>query len=353
MENKNMEILKNVFAHSSDNVFFTDYEFNILWCNNSGFLPVLETLKSNGLFRGESLPLKSGEYSLKCNGLTFLCRVINYPENELYVIMCNKDDALYSFIKCRTIQEFLINQAGAVRQAVTGITVSSNVLHRNLERAGLYTDSRYLDITIGNCYKLLRTVMNTTELIRYTDGSLESKLIDVSSVIKEFTSVCRSIIGSKIKLKAESERKLFINADPERFITCLLSMVILVNGKNPLNNIICITAEKIGEDWVSITARSDRTGEEPINRTFSKFNELYSGDELNSDLFIINRFCQEFSGMFFTAGDEANRSCSIKLPCSDNHDDIVEFNSSIRPYPTDKFSKYHIALSDIADIYYY
>ena len=204
--------------------------------------------------------MKSGEYSLKCNGLTFLCRVINYPENELYVIMCNKDDALYSFIKCRTIQEFLINQAGAVRQAVTGITVSSNVLHRNLERAGLYTDSRYLDITIGNCYKLLRTVMNTTELIRYTDGSLESKLIDVSSVIKEFTSVCRSIIGSKIKLKAESERKLFINADPERFITCLLSMVILVNGKNPLNNIKDPEDKKNLLPWLTEQEKNQLTG---------------------------------------------------------------------------------------------
>ena len=50
---------------------------------------------------------------------------------------------MFSFIKCHGIQEFFINQAGAVRQAITGITLSSSSLHKALEEADLYSDRKY------------------------------------------------------------------------------------------------------------------------------------------------------------------------------------------------------------------
>ena len=145
---------------------------------------------------------------------------------------------MFSFIKCHGIQEFFINQAGAVRQAITGITLSSSSLHKALEEADLYSDQKYLDIIMGNCYKLLKTVANTTELIRYTDGSIIIKKIDVSTVLKEFTKKCSEILERNIEIRTEVQEDLYIKADMERFVSCLLSLAVLVNGKNPENNII-------------------------------------------------------------------------------------------------------------------
>ncbi|MGN0622254.1 MAG: hypothetical protein ACI4I9_10340 [Porcipelethomonas sp.] len=352
--NSDIENLKSVFSHSSENVFFLDYDFNILWCSSQEFMPVLKNIREEGFFAGESLPLESGEYSLRYGGLIFMCRVINYSECGIYVVQSAKDDAFYSFFKCSTVQEFLINQAGAVRQAVMGITSSSSVIHKTLEDAGFYAGNRYLDITMGNCYKLLRTVMNTTELIRYTDGSVESVCIDVAETLDKFTSLCRDILDPKIKIrmKISDPKKLFIKADAERFTSCLLSMIVFVNGKDPLNNTIDINAGKI-DDCVSVTIKSGRTGEETINRIYSRFNELYESENLNSDLFVISRFCREFNGTMLMAEEKDNKSCSIKLPVCKDEEERTVFDSYKKSYPSDKFSKYHIALSAITDIFYF
>jgi hypothetical protein len=322
-----------------------------LWCNNPELTSDTENLRKQGFFLNESLPLKSGIYSLKKDGGVFTCRVINYSEYEMYVLQIEKSDVLSSFIRNEPVQEFLINQSGTVRQAVTGITVSGNMLQKILEQSELYSEEKYLEVIMGNCYKLLRSVMNTNELIRYSDGSIERKHIDVSRVINEFSAVCREILSPGITLKHTVEKNLFITADPERFTTCLLSMVVFVNGKDPLNDLIFLSCEKIGQ-WVSITIKSKRSGKEYENRNFSRQSLLYDNG-VDSDVSVIESFCQEFGGTFFTSAEGEGKSCSIKLPfCSDNPE-AAEFNSSISPYPTEKFSKYHIALSDIVDILYY
>ena len=65
--------------------------------------------------------------------MTFACRIINYPdcENGIYVIQTDEEDIMFSFIKCHGIQEFFINQAGAVRQAIT--TFSDEYLNKSFK----------------------------------------------------------------------------------------------------------------------------------------------------------------------------------------------------------------------------
>ncbi len=352
--NDSIESLKNLFSYSPENVVFLDYDLKPIWCNNQNLLPAMENLSPDSFLEGNSLPLKSGDYNFKCNGITFLCKVINYEECGLYVVQLSADEAFYSFVKCLTVQKFLINQAGAVRQAVTGITASSNMLHKAIESGEVSRESdKYLDITMGNCYKLLRTVMNTTELIRYADNSIESKAVEASSVLEEFAAVCMSVLPRTVKIKLDALDTLYINVDPERFTTCLLSMIVYVCGSIGGSVNISITAKRIDE-WVSITVKSEQSEEySDERRTFSRFDELYSEDELNSDLFVINRFCRTFGGILFTACDSNGKSCSIKLPVSENEPESGELSSFVKPYPSDRFSKYHIALSEIADIFYY
>lgn len=350
-----IENLKDLFKFSSENVIITDYDFNILWNNKSEDFFLINGLTCKELFQGENLPLKSGEYNVKHNGLIFSCRIINYPEceNGVYVIQTDGEDIMFSFIKCSGIKEFLINQAGAVRQAVTGITFSSNMLHKVLEESDLYSDHKYLDITMGNCYKLLKTVVNTTELIRYTDGSIVMKKIDVSAVLREFTKKCSEILKRNIEIRMEIEDELYIKADLERFVSCLLSLTVLVNGKDPENNIIIFNAERIG-GFVSITVKSDRSGFDGNARVFARTPELYEGDAVDSDLFVVSRFCKTFNGTLFVSGSSNDLKCfSLKFPYCDDVEPIAELSASVRPYPEDKFSKYFIVLSEIADVFYY
>lgn len=351
----NIENLKKLFGYSSENVYITDYELNVLWCNKDEKTSEFSGISCRELFSGERLPLKSGEYYVKHNGLVFSCNVINYPEcgDGVYIIQCDNDDVMFSFIKCRVIQEILMNWAGAIRHAVTGITFSSTELHKVLDEADLYSEHKYLDITLGNCYKLLKTILNATELIRYTDGSIEKEKINLSAVISEFVKTCRKILGGSIEICPSVEDELYIKADTERLISCLLSMVVLVNGRKPENNVINLSAERIG-DFVSITAKADSSGLEFGSRTFSREADLYEGDEVNSDLFVVSRFCRTFGGKLFVFGNSnEQRSFSIRIPFCDTPDKIAKLSSEVRPYPDNKFSKYHIALSAIADVFYY
>ena len=269
MCSNNIEVLKNLFECSSENVYITDYELNVLWFNKDESVSGFSGISCRELFSEEHLPLKSGEYYIKYNGLVFSCRVINFPdcENGVYIIQCSSDDVMFSFIKCQVIQEILMNWAGAIRQAVTGITFSSNMLHKVLDEADLYSEHKYLDITLGNCYKLLKTILNATELIRYTDGSLKNDKINLSAVIAEFVKTCQKILGDNIEICPCIQKELYIKADTERLIACLLSMIVLVNGRDPENNVIILTAERIG-DFVSITAKAESSGLESGSRTF-------------------------------------------------------------------------------------
>ena len=70
------------------------------------------------------------------------------------------------------------------------------------------------------------------------------------------------------------QEDLYIKADMERFVSCLLSLAVLVNGKNPENNIILFNAEKIGR-FVSITVKADRSGFDGSSRVFTRTSELY------------------------------------------------------------------------------
>ncbi|MGN1481520.1 hypothetical protein, partial [Porcipelethomonas sp.] len=316
MHNNNIDVLKDLFGHSSENVYITDYDLNVLWCNKDDKDSAFSGISCRELFCDERLPLESGEYYVKYNGLIFSCRVINFPdcENGIYVIQSNGDDVMFSFIKCKGIREFLMNQSSVVRQAVTAITFSSNMLHNVLDEADLYSDHKYLDITMGNCYKLLRTVVNTNELIRYTDGSLTYEKIDLSVVTEEFIKNCRQILGDNIEIRPEIEKELYIKADTERLVACLLSLVVLVNGRNPENNVIIFTAERIG-DFVSITAKAESSGLDSGSRTFSRDAELYKGDEVDSDLFVVSRFCRTFGGTLYVSGSsDEKRSFSMRFP---------------------------------------
>lgn len=355
MNNDLIDILKDVYSHSTEKIYITDHDFNILWHNGKNILSKTDSDVIKHIFSEKSLPLESGDYNVKYEGLQFACKIINYPEceNGIYIMQIDSEDVMFSCLKNSVVKNYLINQTGTIREAVTGITFASNMLHKILEEADLYSDHRYLDVTMGNCYRLLRTVTNITELIRYTDENFEYNKIDLSMVINEFGKKCQELLGTSIEIKIVTEENLYIKADMERLISCLISMTILANGKNPENNVLTFRCEKIGNS-VSVTVSPDRSGYDNFSRTFSVCHVLYDSDDVNSDLFVVSRFCRTFGGILYMSDSgEKRRSFSIRMPYCEDEEVPKELNSSVRPYPDDKFTKYHIGLSEIADIFYY
>lgn len=344
MDKSNLEVMKELFSNSSEKTFFTDYDFNVLWCGDSESEPLAGIIETEGLFSETELPLKSGQYSIVHDGHTLDCRVINYSECEIYVLQFNKNDTLSSFMNQKIIQKFLINSTGAIRQAITGITVSNNMLSKTLEQLNLKDSSGHSDIITGNCLKVLKLVMNVNELVRYADGSIEKVNINATEILKKLCEICRSILDQKAAAKSRIGKELFIYADPERFIACMLSMIVFVSGRDKLKNSISLTAER-KDGKVVITAEAKGGGNPPGKKTFSSPETLYNDDEVNFDMLIIKRFCTEFGGHFETSEDKKTKKACIELPFCECGQAVC--NSPAFSYPYDQFSKYHIAFSDI------
>ena len=70
--NKEVEILKSLFLHSSENVFILNYEFQILWSNKADADVFFSGISVAELFSKEVKPLKSGEYFIEFDGLEFM-----------------------------------------------------------------------------------------------------------------------------------------------------------------------------------------------------------------------------------------------------------------------------------------
>lgn len=349
-----MENLIKLFSCSSDRVIITDYDFNILWRNKSEEIFSLCNENCSAFFENEALPLKSGSYFIQYKGLFFECRVINYPdcENGVYVIQASVDDVVLSLIKCRSVREMLENQSSSLRDAVTGISISSERLRGILDKPELRSEQKYIDITIGNCCKLLKTSSNFNELIRYIDGSIERKKIDLSAVVKKFAEKSNNVLSGKVSINTNIREGLYINADLDRLEAFLISLVVVVNGGDEENNIITISLDRMTDgrigDAVSITVTPDGNGTDNITRTFSEHIEMYEGDEANSDLIIINRFCKTFEGTLIIYEDRnKKRSFNVRFPFCDSFDSSIRLNTASLSYQDNRFSKYNIIYSKI------
>lgn len=350
--NRELDILKNLFSHSAENVFILNYDFDILWYNKTELMNFFNGISLDELFIDETLPLKSNEYFFSYNGLEFSGKIINYSDMQIYILQMSGDDVVFSCMKCNSVREFLINQSAQVRQAVTGISFAGNILYKALEEAGMKEGVKYLNITTGNCYKLLKAIQNTSELIRYTDNTVEASPINLSFALESFTNICRGILKNQINISLKVVPGLYIKADSERLTSCLLSLTVLTGYHNPNCRTIMFSAERIG-DYVSLTVAAGDSKDKKEQKVFSKFEKLYEKDISDSELLVVNCFCRTFGGTVIIADtpETGGKSYSLKFPFCHEREENATFSSPVHLYSDEKFSKYSIALSGIAEIY--
>lgn len=341
-----MDNLIKIFKYSSDNVIITDYDFNILWSNRESDIFSVCNGNCSVYFKEMSLPLKSSEYYINFGSLLYECKVINYPEYEsgIYVIQINDEDVLYSAVKSRGVKETLINQSGALRNAVAGINSSVVMLRRKLDEAEMYDEQKYLDITDGNCRKLLNTSAGIIELIHYADKEIEMSALNLSRIMDKFILKSSNILRNKIIFEQEIEDDLYVESDVNRLEFFLAALVVLARGDNKENNIIKITAERT-EDCVSITVRSDSNGSDYDKTSFTQHVDMYKGSEFKVNLFVVERFCKVFGGRLLISADNETHALNVRLPLL--KDVPTEAKQIINEYDEGVFSKYHIIYSDI------
>lgn len=352
-----MEEIIKIFSCSSDYVIITDHDFKILWSNREN--DPFSTAGTNcaELFANEKLPLKSRNYELAINHAVILCKVINCPdvENGIYVFQTDNENILFSFLECKYINHYLENQTGAMRAAFAGITSNSkeleDIMHKN--NIGFLQSERNIRRNYYLSYKMMRFSNILSGLIRLTNGSLENRVIDLGTMLEQFTeNTNEAFYDMKMDLNAspvfvdlDSENDLFIRTDIEMLENCLISLVTLAVGNDRAYNNIKITASR-RNDNISLTVIADSSGSDQDVTKFEKHLDLHNGIIYNSDMLFINKFCDIYGFRFMSMNKDSmgEIAFTIRFPCSPV-DGVIPLSSVQTPCPKAPHSKYAIMYS--------
>lgn len=351
MENK-LEMLKELYSHSSENVYILSYDLELIWSSKMEFSALFGGETPKKILENESKPIKSGEYFFRCGNQDFSGRIIDYPEQKLYILEISRESIIQSYFKCDAIKGFFSNHVAQVRQSVSGISAAVFMLRKKFDEEGVDSYNEYLDVTSGNCYKLLKSVFNTSELIKYSDEIPELYIINLTSMLNKFTDICKDILRGKIDLVLNVAPELYIKAEPNRLTACILSLIVAAGKNIPNCTKIYLEAEKAA-DSVSITVYAQSCERKNERRLLSSFERLYDSDASDSELLVISQFCHTFNGTFYKADDpeSGGKIYSIKLPYCDDTGNIAIFRSENDSYIADKFSIHRIVLSELVDLY--
>lgn len=362
MENKNrsnIEVLKDLYSYSDKNVFITDYDYNVIWTNadNDYIASGINSLKSRN--NGQK---KSGEYEMPVNGLKYKYNLINYPniDDGIYIIEVDKYDLIFSFLNCPEIYELVSDKTGAIRESIFEIVTSNNIINTCLEENMLYNEQKYLNLSVNSCFKLLRVMMNISELVNYTDKRkelLDCRKTDVSKDVNDFAELCKSILRySNIIIKHEVEPDLFIVTDVERFSAMLVSFLIYAVKMEERCDVVIIKLYGTEKNVVlSITFDSLGTDENSKEIELSNRNEKEQ-DVCTVDSYerIIKCYCEMFDSSYMHSTNKNKMSVfTLRMPKADEESYPINLNSPSVDALTNRFSKFHIALSELTKYRFY
>ena len=361
-DNYKIDVLKDLYAHSHCSILFTDYDYNISWANNNEYKNLKNCAKL--LDKSNKEILESGEYNTRINGKVFTYTLINHPSinDGMYVIEISDKDILLTFLNVPDFFEFLDNKIATIRESVSEIVSVSNILDNCLEENYLYEERKYLNHNINSCFKMLRSVMNILEIARYTDAKksfFDVKIIDASRNINSFLESCRSILrNTGLIIRAEIEPELYIKTDLDRFMSLLIATFTHILKNRAEGDVIAYKVNR-NDDYIIINIVTESLGLGESNETTKSEHKprrtLFSYDDyLDSEERVISCYCNEFDASFISSYDKEERGFhSLRMRACDENNTNISLNSPATEALSNRFSKFHIALSQIVNYKFY
>lgn len=350
--------LRDIFSHSHQYIWIADLSCQVLWCSHDPLPEPFRGLDVGELLRSHrGMRLCSGRYTCTLEGLTYSYQLLRYPdpddpEQDLLVIQMSGEDVFSAFLRDSMIREFLENQSGTVRQAVSGITMVSGQLAQRLRINQDEQARELLNVEINNCYQLLRSTAHITELLRYAEAPVQRSRIDVCAFLQAFSQACTDLLQGRMQVLPEQGEPVYIVSDPERFSACMQSMLLLSCGGQPCGTLhvhavcqredVCISMLPAGESVPDGSARQAR---------HSQLEPLHPGNMLDSEAYLIRRYCTVFGGRL---EQTETGSYVLRLPLASSEDaELLACCSPKLNYAGDRFSRLQIALSQLAEFDFY
>lgn len=346
-----LEQLQDLYQNSHETVLITDFSLNLLW-QNSEFKKFSVT-DCRQLFGGTAAgEIHNGSYFARLSGDVYRFSVLRVPDRNQpdtgYLVLSFEDtDAIQSMLRCRDVREYVENYTGEIRQSVTGVAMATNMLYGLLggeESAAEQTE--WLNIIMGHCYRLLKSATSMADTIHNAEQIDVCELIHYTEFLRTFADVCNKLLGGNSRVSCNAAAELYVSAPSSRLLNCLLNILLAARGERSDWDSFSLTA--YAEDGFAVAEITASAGEmhSADSQELTSTCPLYAGSEIAADEYLIRRFCEQFGGTVKVRETNVFRCYTLKLPLADLGTNGV-CCSKAEQYATDRFSRYHIALSAI------
>lgn len=223
--------------------------------------------------------------------------------------------------------------------AMEAITLCQRLII-NHEKNDNFENVEITEQIIKSNFKILASIANSIEFCKLDD--YKPKVFNLSQYLSDFVYTCRSVLrGKGIDINCECDRDIFVNADPDRLLACLLSLMVnSVQHVDDDEGEIKIKATKL-MDSVSITIIDDGYGMDS-----SELSKVIDYNRNRGGLAIVNKFCHVIGSTLITdTAPDGGFTASFRLPLAE-----CSCLSSSQPlFPITTFSPFNIYLSKISD----
>lgn len=263
-------------------------------------------------------------------------RLAEVGGSEFFIAELFRENAALRILNDLNASGFIQYSDMLIRQAVTGISASCEIINGISEINECEEAELCLDNIMKSCCRLMRGALLSSQLAAAVDTDcLRPAAIELNSFLSELAVGCRNAFGGKYEVRYTGGCKCIVSAD-RNLLTCFLLVIIrqLVGYGNERNFSISISSEKRGNIAVI---------------SFADVPEKFLSDP-RADIFarligdINTVFAEKLNAVCSVSGNCLN----ISMQCDENsseavlESDKIFFNDSL-------FSPYNIMLNDLTD----
>ena len=343
-----LEIMKECYSLVSEFTFFLDNDFNIIWYNSSSQFP-----KECRMFCVEYIALiiknssgESGVFFDTCSNCDFsysvsLIKNDSNEETEYYIVQVRPKGNILSANFHKIFQKNFVYNSAYIRQAIFSMCNSLINIYDNIKEPNSSISS--FNIIMLNCYKIIKITSEQNELFKYLCDMPNFKNINVYDFITDINCNLRNIFREFCAFNVKSEKDIFIDIDEAHLTFLVLEMInnVLENNTNKSNDIFMSAIKSDDSILISVSTSSDVNLYELIQSRAYQF----VGNDEPLHFQILTFFCKCFNASAYIKSGEDYTAC-IKLPSVSEPEQDILLSSEKASYSQDRFSLYHIILSE-------
>lgn len=350
---------------SLDTVLFlepSEDEMTLFWTGNPALAETCAgPLGVGALFEKGILPQTPGFYmGMKQQMPQLLYLSKDGPIVIVQVVSSNLPQDLLSL---PAMQNALFQMDAELRQSTSSIIHSLQNIYSVLAEEDAAREIDLINISMIDCYRIMRTSMVPKEIMRYAvgdEGEIAPALIDLRDFFHSQKSIlARIFIKEKVELLVSVERGTRLLAHPDRLIYALIFCIRRLCEAVPNVRKIYLKAARRDNDLIfTVMAKEGKKG---VERLCSPIYWPQKDEEvsLTDTLYLPHLFCMQYGGqLFFTSGETPAVGMRFppeaqKIP-SDSVRGHISFSSpSPKKSEMGRFSPWHLAFSDLGDFRFY